>query len=250
MNEKIVALLVTLFLGLFIVIGAGVTFFVKKKEKFIDFALAFAFSVILMLLFTDLLPEVSEVLGVKHILLFLIFVIVGIFILRILDFFIPDHEDEKMTKKQEKDNLAHIGTLSSIALVLHNIIEGMAIYSTCTSSLRAGLMISLGVGCHNIPLGMVIASTIYQSNKSIKKTVFIILGLMLSTFFGGMIMFFMNGAELNAVFIGGLLSITIGMLVYICSNELYPKIRKSKNKRISWCGIIAGIVLIAVTCFL
>ena len=36
MNEKIVALLVTLFLGLFIVIGAGVTFFVKKKEKFID----------------------------------------------------------------------------------------------------------------------------------------------------------------------------------------------------------------------
>lgn len=250
MNEKIIALLITLLLGFFIVIGAGITFFIKKKEKFIDFALAFAFSVILMLLFTDLLPEVSETLGASHTLLFLVFVVIGIIVLRILDLFIPDHEDEKMTKKQEKNNLAHIGTLSSIALVLHNIIEGMAVYSTSVSSLRSGIMISLGVGCHNIPMGMVIASTIYQNNQSKKKTIFIILGLMLSTFLGGVIMLFMNGAEVNSVLIGSLLSITIGMLIYICSNELYPRIRKSKNKKISWTGIVCGIILIAITCFL
>ena len=250
MNEKMGALFVTLFLGVFIVIGAMISFMVQKKQKFLDFSLAFAFSVILMLLFTDLLPEASETLGNEHFLLFLLFIIGGIFVLRILDFFIPDHEEKRHTKKCEKDNLFHIGFIASIALVLHNIIEGMAIYSTCISSLRTGIIISLGVGCHNIPLGMVITSTLYQNNQSKKKILMIILGLMLSTFVGGMIMFFMNGDSLNEIFVGTLLSLTIGMLIYICTNELYPKIRKSNNKRTCIYGILAGVILITFTCFL
>lgn len=248
MEQKIVALAVTLFLGLFIGIGAMIAFSVKKKEKFIDFALSFAFSVILMILFTDLIPEVSEALGEKHLVLFLVFVLFGILGLRILDHFIPDHEEEKMTKKHDKDNLTHIGTLASIALVLHNIIEGMAIYSSCVSSFSSGMMVAIGVGCHNIPLGMVITSTIYQNNNSKKKTLLMILGLMLSTFLGGVIMFFMNGVALDEVFLGCLLSVTIGMLVYICSNELYPRIRRSKNKKTTWYGILLGILLIVFTC--
>lgn len=250
MNDKMVALLITLLLGLFIVIGASIAFLFPKKEKFIDFSLAFAFSVILMLLFTDLLPEACEVLSGKHIFLFLVFVLVGVLLLRILDFFVPDHdhEEEKLSKKQVKNNLAHIGVVASIALVLHNIIEGMAIYSTCTTSLRAGIMIALGVGFHNIPLGMVIAGTLYQNNKSKKKTIAIILGLMLSTFIGGIIMFFLNGVALNEIFLGILLSITIGMLIYICSNELFPRIKRTTHKKITWSGLVLGIVLILLTC--
>ena len=251
MDQKILALLVTLFLGVFIAIGAIIAFSVKNKEKFIDFAIAFAFSVILMILFTDLIPEVSETLGTKHVLLFLVFIIVGVVLLRILDIFVPDHEHEhhekKMTKKEEKNNLAHIGIVASIALVLHNIIEGMAIYSTCVSSLRAGIMISLGVGCHNIPLGMVITSTIHQNKKSKKKTILTIAFLMLSTFLGGLIMFLMNGATVSEMFLGILLSITIGMLVYICSNELYPRIKKTKNKKITGYGLLLGVLLILIS---
>lgn len=247
MKEQLLALIITLFLGLFIVVGAGIAFSVKKKDKFIDFALALAFSVILMLLFTDMMPEAYEMLGMKYMYLFIIFVIVGVFLLRILDYFIPDHEeDAHMSKKKEKDNLAHIGIVSSIALVIHNVIEGMAIYSTSVSSLRSGAMIALGVGCHNIPLGMVIASTIYQNNKSKRKTLIFISGLMLSTFFGGLVMFFMNGAEVSEIFLGILLSLTIGMLIYICSNELYPRIRRSKNTKMTVYGILFGIILIAV----
>lgn len=248
MEQKILALAVTLFLGLFIGIGAMIAFSVKKKEKFIDFALSFAFSVILMILFTDLIPEVSEAFGGKHLGLFLIFVLLGIFGLRILDHFVPDHEEEKMTKRLEKDNLTHIGTLAAIALVLHNIIEGMAIYSSCVSSFSSGIMVALGVGCHNIPLGMVITSTLYQNNNSKKKTLLMIVGLMFSTFLGGVIMFLMNGVAVDEVFLGCLLSVTIGMLVYICSNELYPRLRRSKNKKITWYGILLGILLIVFTC--
>lgn len=249
MDEKLLGLLITLFLGVFILIGAFISFLVKEKDKFIDFVLALAFSVILMLLFTDLMPEASEKLGFSHIWIFILFVIIGIVILRVLDTFIPDHEEEKMTKRKEKNNLAHIGIVASIALIIHNIIEGMAVYSTCATSLQTGLMISLGVGCHNLPLGIVVTTTIYQNNKSKKKTILMILGLMLSTFCGGLIMFFMNGIEINDTFLGILLSITIGMLIYICSNELYPRIRRTKNKKMTICGLVLGIILIAITCF-
>lgn len=248
MDERLLGLLTTLFLGVFILVGALIAFSVKKKDKFIDFVLALAFSVILMLLFTDLMPEASEKLGLSHIWLFLLFIIIGVVALRILDMFIPDHEEEKMTKKAAKNNLAHIGMVASIALIIHNIIEGMAVYSTCVNSIQTGLMIALGVGCHNLPLGVVIATTIYQNNKSKGKTIFVILGLMLSTFLGGVIMFFMNGVAINETFLGILLSITIGMLIYICSNELYPRIKKSQNKKMTVYGIVTGIILIAITC--
>ena len=76
MDEKLLGLLITLFLGVFILIGAFISFLVKEKDKFIDFVLALAFSVILMLLFTDLMPEASEKLGFSHIWIFILFVII------------------------------------------------------------------------------------------------------------------------------------------------------------------------------
>jgi len=251
MRDEFMALAITLFLGLFILVGAVIAFSVKKKDKFIDFTLALAFSVILMLLFTDMMPEAQELLGMKYMYLFVIFVIVGVFLLRFLDFFIPDHEEEvKMSRKKERANLTHIGIVSLIALVIHNIIEGMAIYSTSISSFRSGIMIALGVGCHNIPLGMVITSTIYQNNQSKKKTLLSIAFLMFSTFLGGLVMFFMNGAQVNEMFLGILLSLTIGMLIYICSNELYPRMKHAKNKKMVFYGVLIGIFLIAITSFL
>ena len=59
MNVKL-GLLVTLLLGLFILLGALIAFFIKKKEKVVDFSLGLAFGVITMLVITDLLPEIIE----------------------------------------------------------------------------------------------------------------------------------------------------------------------------------------------
>ncbi len=244
MNEKLIALLITLFLGIFIGIGAFIALFRKKEEKFIDFTIALAFSVILMLLFTDLLKEVSEVLGIYKFWLFILFLLVGFFLLRILDFFIPDHEEKKMTKKEEKSNLAHIGIVSAIALVIHNIIEGMAVYSTSLTSISSGLILSFGVGCHNIPLGMVVAGTLDQNRSGKKKMLPILFVLMLSTFFGGFLLFLLNGNAPHPIFLGILLSLTIGMLIYICTNELFPRIKKSKNKKEIGYGFFVGIILI------
>lgn len=193
MSIEILGVFITLLLGVFVLIGAMVALLVSRKGQVIDFSLGLAFSVIIMLIVLDLIPEVIEHLGIKYIWLFLIFTSLGYGLLRLLDHFIPDHhEHDKMSKREANDNLAHIGIVSSIALIIHNIVEGMAVYSTVLGDVRTGLMLAIGIGFHNLPLGMVITTTFYQGNQKPWKVWLSLGGVALSTMLGGILSLFLN----------------------------------------------------------
>lgn len=240
---QIYGLLFTLVLGLFILVGTGIVFFTKNNDSFVQFSLSVALGVMIVLIGVDLLPEVVEIMTHEinkySYFYILLFIFIGFMGLKVLDKFIPEHDEDG---DLDKDNLHHIGIVSSIALVLHNIIEGMAIYSTFVSSLKLGLMISIGVGLHNIPLGMVIASTFYKFNNSKKKTLLISLGISLSTFLGGLIMFLLSNL-ISELLLGILLSITLGMVLYIVICELLPHVIESKYKKESLGGFLLGCIL-------
>ena len=246
MDNSKIGLLTTLLLGIFILVGALLAFLVKKRQKVVDFSLGLAFGVIMMLLITDLLPEIIEHLGLRYIYIFIIGALVGFLVLKLLDRKIPDHEQEEKNAKANKENLIHIGIITSLALMLHNMIEGMAVYSTILSNTTLGVAVMIGIGFHNIPLGMVIASTFHQSNQNIWKTLLIVLIVSISTFVGGLIMFFLNLTEISPVLLGTLLSLTLGMLIFISFDELLPRIRKTKEKKITYIGMVFGVVLLLV----
>ena len=246
MDNSKIGLLTTLLLGIFILVGALLAFLVKKRQKVVDFSLGLAFGVIMMLLITDLLPEIIEHLGLRYIYIFIIGASVGFLVLKLLDRKIPDHEQEEKNAKANKENLIHIGIITSLALMLHNMIEGMAVYSTILSNTTLGVAVMIGIGFHNIPLGMVIASTFHQSNQNIWKTLLIVLIVSISTFVGGLIMFFLNLTEISPVLLGTLLSLTLGMMIFISFDELLPRIRKTKEKKITYIGMVFGVVLLLV----
>lgn len=239
---NIIGILVTLALGLFILFGAFIIHIFKNKDKFLLISLSMAFGVMISLILIELLPEVYEVFNEKFnpiisILIIIGLSLVGLLILKVLDKFIPDHNDE-----DEEDNLMHIGIVSSIAIIIHNIIEGMAVYNTVNTSLNLGILLSIGVGMHNIPLGMIISSTFYKSIENRKKSNIIIILISLSTFVGGLIMALFNFT--NEIVIGVLLSITIGMLIYINIIEILPKLIESKDKKIVLISTILGVVIL------
>ncbi len=239
-------LFITLVLGLFIIVGAIITFASKNNDRFVDFSISLAFSVMIMLILVDLIPEVKGIFtshfGIgKGIILAALSILLGIALLKILDIFIPDHDGKK------KEELNHIGLISSIALVLHNIIEGMAVYNAVNSSFKTGLLISIGVGLHNIPLGMVISSTFYKASNNKKKAWTVIILVSLSTFIGGFITMLLGGVITSDIVEGSLLGVTLGMLIYISIFELLPKICEMKNKKNAIWGISLGIVLILLT---
>ena len=249
MTQNQVGLITTLLLGIFILLGALIALTIKRKQKIVDFSIGLAFGVISTLLLTDLLPEVFDSFGIRKIYLFLIFSVLGFGLLKLLDSFIPDHSDHKMNKKESNENLVHIGIVTTMALVLHNIIEGMAVYSTALSDSSLALALSIGVGFHNIPLGMVIMSSFYQSTNDKKKAALSIGLVSISTFVGGLIMYLFKLTSVNEVVLGIMLSITLGMLVYIIIDELLPRIIHSKGRETSICGATAGIILVVLSVF-
>ncbi len=246
-------LLLTLILGIFIIFGAMIVFLFKNNEKFTLFSISLAFGVMTMLIIIDLLPEAYEVINSGNMLYNVIYILIGASIgfifLKVLDHFIPDHDDGLDADNEDK-NLKHIGLVSSVALVIHNIIEGMAIYLLVSSSLKAGLMACLGVGLHNIPLGMVIASTFYKSNNSRKNTLMIILSISLSTFIGGLLVYLFNLTSIMDILESITITLTIGMMLYIVLMELLPKIINSKDKKITISGILLGVILLVFTLFI
>lgn len=241
-------LFVTLALGLFIMLGTIIALYVKNNENFITFSIGLAFGVMFMLVIFDLLPEVTEIFFASYrwyfaILIILSLIIVGILLLKMLDYFVPDHDHED---KHEDKHLHHIGIVSTVAISLHNIIEGMAIYSVFLNDLKSGILLSIGVGLHNLPLGMAIASMFYNYNGSRVKTLFISLFMSLTTFIGGVLLYIF-GSSINEIALGALMAITLGMIIYIMFFELFIHIKNEGNKKISIFGILTGIIIIFIS---
>lgn len=246
MNE-FVCLLLTLFLGLFLLVGLGIVFFTKNNNKIVNFSIGLALGVMIMLVVSDLLPEAYEMISINQnsldtIITIIVSILIGIVILKILDLYIPDHDEHN------DDQLLHIGIVSSVALVLHNIIEGMALYGVMMTSYKLGLFVCIGVGLHNIPLGLTITSTLYKANKNKKKTFITVLLVSLSTFVGGLLMFLFDGI-INDYLLGILLSITLGMILYIILFELLPHVKEAKDKY-SISGVLIGAILMIISSFI
>lgn len=250
----VVPLLLTFLAGFFIFIGAFIVLFTKHNQKFVQFSIGLAFGVMVALTVLELFPEASELLceafgSMKGYIILLILIISGGGMLKLLDLFVPDHCHHDIHEEMDNDNLYHIGLVASVALILHNLIEGMSIYVTSTKSIDMGLMLTLGVGFHNIPMGIVLASTFGSNLKGRREFWRVLLVVTLSTFVGGLAMVFLS-AYISDTLLGILLGLTLGMLVYIVLFELLHEIMHSKSKKISIMGMITGICILLISLFL
>lgn len=246
--ENLLPLFLTFISGLFIALGALIVYVTKNNDKFVHFSISMAFGVISTLLVFELFPHSIETLeqcfdsSISYI-VFFVCAVIGILLLKILDKFVPDHEQHGNTKKAELDNLYHVGIVSSVALILHNIIEGMSIYGVSYTSLEMGMLMTLGVGCHNIPMGIMITSMFNRvTHKKNSKFIIVLLSVSLSTLIGGLMMMVLS-SFISDLFIGILLGITFGMLLYILIFELLHEITEYNNKKLSVVGIIVGVLI-------
>ena len=244
------SLLLTLFVGIFIVIGSLLGVYSRDNRRVTDMSVSIAFGVIMGLIIFEILPEsyeiLSEELGTfRAVLSLIILTALGIMLLKTLDMFVPCHEHEEHHEHEHKnddchnEHLHHIGIMSSVAIIIHNLIEGAGLYLIAKGDITSGLLLCLGVGLHNVPMGLVITTTLINSNIK-KLNVFAIIAIVsVSTFIGGLIMAICgNISELTE---GLLLGLTLGMLVYISVFELAHQIYHMDNRTLSrMCILFVG----------
>lgn len=242
------ALLITFLLGLFIILGALITRLTRNHHLVEQFSVALAFGALATLALTDLLPEAIEHLGATPSSAFLIIVCmaVGIGVLKIIDHFVPDHDNKSLTADHNcsEDNVMHIGIMTTVAVSLHNLIEGMTVYSVAAESLQSGLLVALGVGLHNIPMGMVIFSTLQHESRS--KKIVLMACASLSTFVGGLAMNSLWFA-IDDFQVGLLIALTLGMIAYLVVFELLPHLTHAHNKKLAVLGVIIGVAVVLIS---
>ncbi|MDE6285305.1 MAG: ZIP family metal transporter [Bacilli bacterium] len=230
-------LLLTFISGLFFLVGIIIYKITKNKERLNLIAIASASVIILGLIFFDLLPEIIEI-GNWWLSLF---IMLGLALLMILDFFIPHHthhhKEHHDNKKEHQGHINHIGVMTIAALLLHNLVEGMALYSVTLSSSKSGVLMCLGIGLHNLPFGLQIAS--YTENK---KNIALIILLILSGLIGGIIVNFWG--VINELILGIIIAITLGMILHILLFELLKEVIHNVKKKETIYGIIVGIIIL------
>ncbi len=237
------AISITFLAGLSIIVGALISKLAPHPDKIGHLSMSLALGSLSALLFFDLLPELgesSEQLGWVKLILF---AAAGFVILMLFDGFIPDHHDTK--ENHDHENAVHIGLMSSVAVILHNILEGMTVYSLALSSTRDGLIFSLGIALHNIPMGMLIYSTMNQKNRGQKR--FLIGLVTLSTLAGGVIMMLFQN-HLHEQLEGALLCLAAGMIIYIVFTELLPHVLRTRPIGPSAVGAVSGFLLVFLSC--
>lgn len=249
--DKLFGIILTLVSGIFFLIGGLIFLKIKNKEKLESFSVAVALIIMVNLIFIDIGPEIIELLEdtskVKSAILVLFFSILGFILLKVLDFFIPDHHhehhDNEKNHKEHISHIHHIGTLTIISLIIHNILEGFAIFGLTTNNLKIGIFASISVALHNIPLGTHIFSSI-----DIKHNKMLILCLTLSSLVGGLI--FLIIGDLSAILLASITSIALGMIVYIALLELLPEVISNIKKKETILGLILGVLLLVISLFI
>ena len=235
-------LIITFLLGIFFLAGAALIRLAKNSEWIEHLSVSLAFGSMSALVILELLPEVIEEFAREHLPAAIITVAAGIAGLWILDHFIPDHDGHlESGTKDHHDNMIHIGIISAIAIILHNTVEGMTVYSLTLESIRQGALLSLGVGLHNIPMGMLIYASLENEKRS--KRYLIMALASLSTFFGGLLMTLISPL-LNEFVLGILICITLGMILYIIFFELISDLLRRKHWLLSAIGSAIGVLIL------
>lgn len=222
----------------------------KNKNKLIMIATGMTFIIMLFLILIDLIPEIIELFephkNPKYVLLIIIFVILGIVLLKILDFFVPEHthnhHENETNIKEHNDHFYHIGLITAISLTIHNILEGISIYITGINDFKTGLLMAIIVGLHNLPLGIEVSANMNVSENKKANKILISFLLIISSSLGALIIYLLK-TELSVLLEGILLSVTLGMIIYIAIFELYHEIKENITKRNMKIGLILGLII-------
>lgn len=239
------ALLITFLAGISVLAGAQAARAAKDPQRIGRLSISLACGAMIALLFFDLLPDIAGSGGKNSPLTAVLFILAGVAGLKILDFFIPDHEDTEAN--HDRENSEHIGMMSALAVILHNIVEGMTVCSLSLTSLSQGALFAFGIALHNIPMGMLIYSAISDRRRRTKAVILSVVSL--STVVGGVLMILVSG-YLNERLINALVCVAAGMIIYIAFLELLPHVLRTRPLRPALLGVLAGFALVFVSCLI
>lgn len=260
------AFLLTLFAGLSTGIGSALAFFAKKTNtKFLSVSLGFSAGVMIYVSMVEIFSKaqisLTGVYGTKLGNWYTIFGFFGgMFIIAIIDKLIPEFENpheihkaedvESEVEKAKKKKLLKMGMLSAVAIAIHNFPEGLATFTAALSDPALGIAIAVAIAIHNIPEGIAVSIPLYYATGNKKKAFWYSFLSGLAEPVGAIIGFAILMPFLNDTVFGLLFAAVAGIMVFISLDELLPTAREYGQPHSAIYGLIAGMMVMAVSLIL
>ncbi|WP_254410690.1 zinc transporter ZupT [Campylobacter jejuni] len=280
-EQIFIAMLLTLFAGFSTAIGSIIAFFSRKDDlRVLSLGLGFSAGVMIYISFMEILPTAlkdfknhydshwAELLGLACF-------FGGILISLLIDKLIPEdvnphepkedlselkicplpqkgqnppkfHPGEKLHQINTKA-LKRTGIFTALAIAIHNFPEGFATFISSLDNLTLGIAIAIAVAIHNIPEGLAVSLPIYHATGD-KKKAFIYSTLSgfaepLGAFVGALILLpFIGDLTLAISF-----AVIAGIMVFISLDELLPAAKTYDKAHDSLYGLIAGMMIMALS---
>lgn len=242
MNNFIISFIITFIAGISTLIGGFIPFLkIKNKENVILMSLAFASGIMLSISVLDLIPEAFNYLvNDNGLFVTFIFIIIsfftGIILFMILNKFLTE----------DVDNLYRVGIFSMLAIILHNIPEGIITFILTSSDIRIGLFMGFSIALHNIPEGISIMVPIYYGSGNFKKAFIYTLVAGVAEILGGVIFYLLFGDCINKSLLGCLFALVAGIMIYLSFFELLPESLKYKKNNLTLFMFMFGIIFFLV----
>lgn len=251
--------------GLSTGIGGAIAFFAKKTNtRFLAVCLGFSAGVMIYVsmieIFFTAQTFLIDAMGKKPGSIATVAAFFGgMFLIGLIDRFIPQHSNPHEVKSltpqtdapaDTKNKLLRTGLFTALAIAIHNFPEGLATFVSAQQEPSLAIPIVAAIAIHNIPEGIAVSVPIFYATGSKKKAFFYSLASGLSEPVGAMIGYLILMPFMNNVVYGLLFAAVAGIMVFISLDELLPSAREYGEHHLSIYGLVAGMMVMAVSLLL
>jgi len=263
MSNILLPFLLTLFAGLATGIGSLIALLAKRTNKrVLSFSLGLSAGVMIYVSFVEILAQAQNTLiaeigqkqgmGITVLCFFM-----GMLFIGIIDKLVPSFENPHEARSIESINtppkdakLMRMGTMTALAIAIHNFPEGIATFIAAVENPTLGVAIAAAIAIHNIPEGIAVSIPVYYATGNRKKAFYLSLLSGLAEPLGATLAYLVLMPFLSPMVMGCVLAAVAGIMVFISIDELLPAAREYGEHHISIYGMVAGMAVMAVSLIL
>jgi len=264
LNTVLFAFGLTMFAGLSTGIGSAIAFFTKQTNtKFLSLALGFSAGVMIYVSFVEILSKAKDELvislgnvGGQWATAGAFFG--GILFIAIIDKLVPSAENPHEIKTVEEvqdiagknHKLMRMGLFTALAIAIHNFPEGLATFTAALTNPSLGVAIAVAIAIHNIPEGIAVSVPIAYATGNKKKAFWMSFSSGLAEPVGALVGWLILMPFMSATVFGVLFAGVAGIMVFISIDELLPSAREYGEHHLSIYGLVAGMIVMAISLLL
>ncbi|MDD4849410.1 MAG: ZIP family metal transporter [Gemmiger sp.] len=243
--------LLTTLAGLSTGVGGVLAVLVKPTERMLGFCAGFAGSVMLTVSLADLAPAaigfygaylspvgcgcaVAGLLGL------------GMLLALLLGRLLPDEETLARYVRGERAAAMRVALVTGVALLLHNLPEGVLTLFAGISDPQLGLRTALAIALHNIPEGLAVAVPFAYATGSRGKAVAAALCSGVAEPAGAVLAYLFLHNVFNPGFLNGTVVLVAGVMLWVAAAQLLPQALAGRYQKTGAFGLAAGCLVMLI----